>query len=300
MTTGMSPDSSAAAQAPAARSGSLTLGAGTDDPMPVRRLGFGAMRVTGAGVWGPPADPGTAVAVLRRSVELGVDFVDTADSYGPFVSEDLIREALHPYEGVVVATKGGLLRTGPNAWHVLGDPNYLRQCVEMSLRRLDVERIDLWQLHRVDPRYPVADQLGVLSEMQQAGKIRHIGLSEVDVATLDEASGLVDPVSVQNIFNVGNRAHADVVAACEDRGIGFIPWFPIAGGDLVADGSPLTGLATQTGYSIAQLSLAWLLRLSPVMLPIPGTGSLTHLEENCSCVDVVLDDEQWASLDALG
>jgi len=293
------PDSGGESRPLATRSGTFTLAAGTDDPMPVHRLGYGAMRVTGAGIWGPPDDRSTAVAVLRRAVELGVDLVDTADSYGPFVSEDLIREALHPYDGVLVATKGGLLRTGPNAWHVLGDPNYLRQCVEMSLRRLDVERIDLWQLHRVDTRYPLVDQMGVLTEMQQAGKIRHVGLSEVDVATLDEASELVDVVSVQNIYNVGNRTHADMLDACDNRGIGFIPWFPIAGGDLLAADSPLVGLAAQSGYSIAQLSLAWLLRRSPVMLPIPGTGSLSHLAENCACVDVVLDDEQWESLDSL-
>ena len=285
--------------APASRSGTFTLGASTTDPIDVHRLGYGAMRVTGAGIWGPPADHQAAVAVIRRAVELGVDFVDTADSYGPFVSEDLIREALHPYDGVLVATKGGLLRTGPNAWHVLGEPNYLRQCVEMSLRRLDVERIDLWQLHRVDTRYPLADQLGVLVEMQQEGKIGHLGLSEVDVATLEAASSLAEIVSVQNIFNVGNRTHRDVVDACEQRGVGFIPWFPIAGGDLVAADGPLASLAADTGYSVAQLSLAWLLRVSPVMLPIPGTGSVTHLEENCAAVDVDLDAAQWAVLDGL-
>jgi aryl-alcohol dehydrogenase-like predicted oxidoreductase len=282
-----------------ARSGSFTLGAFTHDPMTVHRLGFGAMRITGPGVWGPPADRETAVAVLRRAVELGVDFVDTADSYGPFVSEDLIREALHPYDGVVVATKGGLLRTGPNAWHVLGEPNYLRQCVEMSLRRLDVERIDLYQLHRVDQRYPVEDQVGVLSEMQAAGKIRHIGLSEVDVDTLHRVRQHAEVVSVQNIYNVGNRTHSDVVAACEQRGVGFIPWFPIAGGDLVSADGPVSRLAAETGYSVAQLSLAWLLRSSPVMLPIPGTGSVAHLEQNCAAADVELSDEQWATLDAL-
>lgn len=284
---------------PAARSGTFTLGARTDDPMTVRRLGFGAMRVTGPGVWGPPADPDAAVALLRHAVELGVDLIDTADSYGPFVSEDLIRQALHPYGELVIATKGALLRTGPNAWHVLGEPHYLRQCVEMSLRRLGVERIDLYQLHRVDPRYPLADQLGVLAELQQQGKIRHIGLSEVDRATLTAAQQQVEVVSVQNIYNVGNRTHADVLEACQERGLGFLPWYPIAGGQLLADDSPLIGLAAQTGYSIAALSVAWLLRRSPVMLPIPGTGSIDHLEENCAAVDVVLDDAQWAVLDSL-
>jgi pyridoxine 4-dehydrogenase len=285
---------------PVEGSGTFTLSASSSDPIAVHRLGYGAMRLTGAGIWGPPADHDAALAVLRRAVELGVDFIDTADSYGPFVSEDLIREALHPYHGVLVATKGGLLRTGPDAWHVLGDPNYLRQCVEMSLRRLDLDRIDLWQLHRVDTRYPLADQLGVLVEMQQQGKIRHIGLSEVDVDTLQEASTITDVVSVQNIYNVGNRGHSDVVEACEQRGIGFIPWFPIAGGDLVGQGGPVSVLAAETGYSVAQLSIAWLLRRSPVMLPIPGTSSLEHLADNCGAVDVTLSDEQWARLDDLG
>lgn len=284
---------------PAARSGTFTLGSFTDDPLTVHRLGFGAMRVTGPGIWGPPADHDAAVAVLRRAVELGVDLIDTADSYGPFVSEDLIREALHPYRDVVIATKGALLRTGPNAWHVLGDPHYLQQCVEMSLRRLGVERIDLYQLHRVDRRYPLADQLGVLAQMQEQGKIRHIGLSEVDLATLQAAQEQVDLVSVQNIYNVGNRAHADVVEACERGSVGFIPWYPIAGGQLLDQDSPLASLSAQTGYTIAQLSVAWLLRRSLVMLPIPGTGSLEHLEQNCAAVDVRLDERQWATLDDL-
>jgi pyridoxine 4-dehydrogenase len=285
---------------PVVRSGSFTFGAFTHDPMTVRRLGFGAMRLTGPGVWGPPADRDAALAVLRRAVELGVDFVDTADSYGPFVSEELIREALYPYDGVLVATKGGLLRTAPNSWHVLGEPTYLRQCVEMSLRRLDVERIDLYQLHRVDRRYPLEEQLGVLSEMQAQGKIRHIGLSEVDVDTLHHARQHAEVVSVQNIFNVGNRQHDDVVAACEERGVGFIPWFPIAGGDLVSADGPVAALAERSGYSVAQLSLAWLLRRSPVLLPIPGTSSVAHLEQNCGAVDVELSAQQWAELDALG
>jgi len=283
----------------ATRAGRFTLAAASDDPMTVTRLGYGAMRVTGPGVWGPPADHDAAVAVLRRTTELGVDFVDTADSYGPFVSEDLIREALHPYDGVVVATKAGLLRTGPNAWKPLGDPAYLQQCLEMSLRRLAVERIDLYQLHRVDTRYPLADQLGVLADAQQAGKIRHIGLSEVDVDTLTQAREIVDVASVQNIYNVGHRGHGDVVAACESADIGFIPWYPIAGGDLVSRGGALADLAEQTGYTVAQLSLAWLLRRSPVMLPIPGTGSVAHLEENVAAAGVVLTDEQWAQLDDL-
>lgn len=281
------------------RAGTFTFAADGDDPMPVTRLGYGAMRVTGQGVWGPPTDRKAALAVLRRSVELGVDFIDTADSYGPFVSEDLIREALHPYDGVVVATKAGLLRTGPGAWHALGEPNYLRQCIEMSLRRLDLERIDLFQLHRVDSRYPLADQIGVLAEAQQAGKIRHIGLSEVDVDTLEQARSIANVVSVQNIYNVGQRTHEDVLRACEASGVGFIPWFPIAGGELVTSGGAVAELASSTGYTVAQLSIAWLLHRSTVMLPIPGTGQVSHLEQNVAAADVSLTDEQWAVLDGL-
>jgi aryl-alcohol dehydrogenase-like predicted oxidoreductase len=280
--------------------GTVTLGGWTSDPMTVHRMGYGAMRLTGHGIWGYPRDHGEAVAVLRRAVELGVDFVDTADSYGPGVSEEIIRAALQPYDGVVVATKGGLLRTGPHQWHVLGDPTYLRQCVEMSLRRLGVERIDLYQLHRVDTRYPVAEQLGVLAEMQREGKIRHLGLSEVDVDTLHVARQHVEVVSVQNIYNVANRQHDDVLAGCEERGVAFIPWYPIAGGDLVKPGGPVAALAEQTGWTVAQLCLAWLLRRSPWMLPIPGTGSVAHLDENVRSVEVTLSDEQWAALDALG
>ncbi len=282
------------------RGGTLTLAAWSHDPLTVHRMGFGAMRLTGHGIWGRPRDHAEAVAVLRRAVELGVDFVDTADSYGPGVSEDVIRDALHPYDGVVVATKGGLLRTGPHQWHVLGEPTYLRQCVEMSLRRLEVERIDLYQLHRVDTRYPLEEQLGVLGEMQREGKIRHLGLSEVDLPTLHAARQVVEVVSVQNIYNVANRTHDDVVRGCEERGVAFIPWYPIAGGDLVAQGGALAELAAQTRVSVAQLSLAWLLRRSPMMLPIPGTSSVAHLEENIAAVDVTLREEQWEQLDGLG
>jgi aryl-alcohol dehydrogenase-like predicted oxidoreductase len=280
--------------------GTLTLGSSTDDPLTVHRMGFGAMRLTGEGIWGEPRDRDEAVAVLRRAVELGVDFVDTADSYGPHVSEEIIREALHPYEGVVVATKGGLLRTGPWQWPVLGEPHYLRQSVELSLRRLGVERIDLYQLHRVDERYPLEEQVGVLADMQREGKIRHLGLSQVDVATLDAAQAVAPVVSVQNLYNVANRAEQGVLDACEQRSLAFIPWFPIAGGDLVKPGGPLAELARQTGYTVAQLCLAWLLRRSPSMLPIPGTSRVAHLEENCAAVDVMLSDEQWGVLDGLG
>jgi aryl-alcohol dehydrogenase-like predicted oxidoreductase len=280
--------------------GTLTMGSSTHDPMTVHRMGFGAMRLTGEGIWGPPRDRDEAVAVLRRAVELGVDFVDTADSYGPHVSEEIIREALHPYEGVVVATKGGLLRTGPWQWPVLGEPHYLRQSVELSLRRLGLERIDLYQLHRVDSRYPLEEQVGVLADMQREGKIRHLGLSQVDVATLDAAQAEAPVVSVQNLYNVANRSEQDVLDACAQRSLAFVPWFPIAGGDLVKPGGPLAEMAQQTGYTVAQLSLAWLLRRSPWMLPIPGTSRVAHLEENCASVDVMLSDEQWAALDALG
>lgn len=277
-------------------SASGTFGLGGD--LEVHRLGFGAMRITGDGIWGPPADEDTAVAVLRRAVELGVDFIDTADSYGPFVSEDLIRRALHPYDGVVVATKGGLTRSGPDVWEQVGRPEYLRQCVEMSLRRLGVERIDLWQLHRIDSQVPVEDSLGAVKELQDAGKIRHIGLSEVSVAEIQQARRVVDVVSVQNLYNVGNRQSEDVVAYCEREGIGFIPWFPVAAGDLAKPGGLLDEIAEDHAATHAQLALAWLLRRSPVMLPIPGTGSVAHLEENCAAALVELTDTEYEALTA--
>jgi aryl-alcohol dehydrogenase-like predicted oxidoreductase len=266
----------------------------------VHRLGFGAMRITGQGIWGPPADEDTAVAVLRRAVELGVDFIDTADSYGPFVSEDLIRRALHPYDGVVVATKGGLLRTGPDVWPVCGRPEYLRQCVEMSLRRLDVERIDLWQLHRIDSEVPAADQFGVMKELQDEGKIRHLGLSEVSVDDITAAREVIDVVSVQNLYNLGNRQSEDVLQYCEAEGIAFIPWFPVAAGELARPGGLLDEIASAHEATHAQLALAWLLRRSPVMLPIPGTSSVAHLEENCAAAGVELTDEEYDALTAAG
>jgi aryl-alcohol dehydrogenase-like predicted oxidoreductase len=279
-----------------AASGTFELGG----DLPVTRLGFGAMRITGKGIWGPPADEDTAVAVLRRAVELGVDFIDTADSYGPFVSEDLIRRALHPYEGVVVATKGGLLRTGPEVWPVCGKPDYLRMCVEMSLRRLGVERIDLWQLHRIDPEVPAADQFGVMKDLQDEGKIRHLGLSEVSVDDITAAREVIDVVSVQNLYNLGNRQSEDVLQHCEAEGIGFIPWFPVAAGELARPGGLLDEIADAHAATHAQLALAWLLRRSPVMLPIPGTGSLAHLEENCAAAGVELTDEEYDALTAAG
>jgi pyridoxine 4-dehydrogenase len=275
-------------------SGTFALGG----DLPVTRLGFGAMRITGKGIWGPPEDLDRARSVLRRAVELGVDFLDTADSYGPHVSEDLIREALAPYDGVVVATKGGLLRTGPDVWPVCGRPEYLRQCVELSLRRLGVERIDLWQLHRIDPAVPAEDQFGLMRDMQQEGKIRHLGLSEVSVDDIVAAREVVEVVSVQNLYNVANRKSEDVVQYCEREGIGFIPWFPVAAGELARPGGLLDTMAKETGHSPAQLALAWLLRRSPVVLPIPGTGSVEHLEENCAAADVKLTDEQYDALTA--
>jgi len=268
--------------------------------LPVHRLGYGAMQITGEGIWGPPADHDGALAVLRRAVELGVDFIDTADSYGPTISEELIAEALHPYpENLVIATKAGLTRTGPGHWHVLGFPEYLKQQCELSLRRLKVETIDLYQLHRVDTRVPFADQLGALVELQQEGKIRHIGLSEVTVSQLQTALGITPIATVQNLYNVGNRASEPLLDVCASAGIGFIPWFPVQTGELAARGSQLDALATSTGHTPAQLALAWLLQRSPVMLPIPGTKSVGHLEENCQAAHITLDDAAVATLDAL-
>jgi len=280
---------------PAAASGRFTLGG----DLPVTRLGFGAMRITGPGIWGEPADHDQAVAVLRRAVELGVDFIDTADSYGPAVSEELIKEALHPYEQVTIATKGGLTRQGPDRWLPVGLPEYLIQACELSLRRLGVETIDLYQLHRIDSRFPLEDQLGALAELQRAGKIRHIGLSEVTVPEIVAARELVEVVSVQNLYNLTNRQSEAVLDYCTAEGIGFIPWFPIATGALARAGGPLDTLVAETGHTPAQLALAWLLRRSPVILPIPGTGSVAHLEENVAAAGVSLTDEQFATLSAL-
>ena len=266
----------------------------------VHRLGYGAMRITGQGVWGEPADRDTAKAVLRRAVELGVDLIDTADSYGPFISEDLIREALHPYGDVLVATKGGLTRSGPDVWEQVGRPEYLRQCVEMSLRRLGVEQLGLWQLHRIDGQVPVEESLGAIKELQQAGKIRHIGLSEVTVAEIVQARKVVEIVSVQNLYNLVNRQSEEVLDYCETNGIGFIPWFPVAAGDLAKPGGVLDTIAKNHEATHAQLALAWLLRRSPVMLPIPGTGSIEHLEENCAAARVELTDAEYGALTAAG
>jgi len=276
-------------------SGSFALGG----DLPVHRLGFGAMRITGRGIWGDPPDRSTAIALLRRAVDLGVDFIDTADSYGPFVSEELIREALHPYDGIVIATKGGLTRQGPDRWAPVGSPYYLRQCVEMSLRRLGVERIDLYQLHRIDANVPLAEQLGELALLQQEGKIRHLGVSQVSLDELAAARELVDVVSVQNLYNLTDRHSEPVLDACAAAGIGFIPWFPVAAGPLARPGGPLAAIAQRTGTPPAQLALAWLLGRSPVMLPIPGTSSLAHLEQNCAAALVTLDDRTRAELTRL-
>jgi aryl-alcohol dehydrogenase-like predicted oxidoreductase len=281
---------------PVTASGTFALGG----DLTVNRLGYGAMRITGEGVWGPPKDKDQALRVLRRAVELGVDFIDTADSYGPFVSEDLIREALHPYDGVVVATKGGLTRSGPGKWEQVARPEYLRQCVEMSLRRLDIEQIGLWQLHRIDAQVPVEESLGAVKELQEAGKIQHIGLSEVSVAEIEQARKVIDVVSVQNLYNLGNRQSEEVLEYCEREGIGFIPWFPVAAGDLAKPGGPLDEIASAHEATHAQLALAWLLRRSPVMLPIPGTSSVGHLEENCAAGTVQLTDEEYDALTAAG
>lgn len=274
-----------------------TLSIGGD--LQVHRLGFGAMRITGPGIWGDPPDREAAIALLRRAIELGVDFIDTADSYGPFVSEDLIREALHPYDGVVVATKGGLTRQGPNRWAPVGHPYYLRQCVEMSLRRLAVERIDLYQLHRIDANVPLAEQVGVLAEMQQEGKIRHIGLSQVDLAELAAAREHARIVSVQNLYNLTDRSSQLVVDRCTADGTAFIPWFPVAAGPLASPSGRLGAISRRTGVPSSQLALAWLLAVSPVVVPIPGTSSMAHLTENCAAAEIDLDAATLAELNAL-
>ncbi|RYG26750.1 aldo/keto reductase [bacterium] len=263
----------------------------------VNRLGFGAMRITGKGIWGPPADHGQSIAVLKRAVELGVDLIDTADSYGPYVSEDLIAEALSPYPaGLVVATKAGLTRQGPDKWLPVGRPEYLRQCCEMSLRRLKLETIELYQLHRIDPKVPRDEQFGLLKELQNEGKIRHVGLSEVTVEEIEAARKVVPIATVQNLYNLANRKSEDVLDYCERENIGFIPWFPVAAGDLAKPGGVLDEASKAHGATVAQLALAWLLRRSPVMLPIPGTSSVAHLEENMGAANVQLTDEEFEAL----
>ncbi|WP_280267788.1 aldo/keto reductase [Nocardia wallacei] len=277
---------------PAAASGTFALGG----DLPVHRLGYGAMQITGPGVWGDPKDPEEAIRVLRRAAELGVTFIDTADSYGPFVSETLIRHALHPYsDDMVIATKGGLSRPRPGEWIPVGRPEYLRQQLELSLRHLGVERIDLYQLHRIDAQVPLADQVGELAALQKEGKIRHIGLSQVTVAQLAQARKIADIVSVQNLYNLADRSAEDVLDYAEANGIAFIPWFPMATGDLARPGGPLDSFK-RADATPSQLALAWLLRRSPVILPIPGTSSVAHLEENVAAATLTLTDEEYAAL----
>jgi pyridoxine 4-dehydrogenase len=279
----------------AADSGTFQLGG----DLPVHRLGYGAMRLTGEGIWGEPKDAEEAKRVLRRTVELGINFIDTADAYGPEVSERLIAEALHPYtKGLVIATKGGLTRTGPQQWHPVGRPEYLQQCVEMSLRRLKVDRIDLWQLHRIDPKVPVEQSLEPIAKLQQAGKIRHVGLSEVKPHEIKQVQKILPVVSVQNQYNIGDRQHEDTLEFCEKHNIAFIPWFPVAAGKLAQSGGPLDNAAKQHDASVAQLALAWLLHRSKVILPIPGTSSVKHLDENTAAAALKLDDAEWKAIEA--
>jgi aryl-alcohol dehydrogenase-like predicted oxidoreductase len=268
--------------------------------LPVHRLGYGAMQITGPGVWGEPADHEGAVRVVRAAVEQGVDFIDTADSYGPVVSERIIAEALHPYpEHLVIATKAGFTRTGPGEWAAVGRPSYLKQQVELSLRNLKLERIDLIQLHRIDPEVPLADQLGAFVELQEQGKVRHIGVSEVSVEQLEAAQEITEIVTVQNLYNLINRRSQDVLDHATAEGIGFIPWFPIATGDLAAPDSPVAAIAKELDATPAQVALAWLLQRSPVMLPIPGTSSVEHLTENMGARGLTLSGEDLARLDTL-
>jgi pyridoxine 4-dehydrogenase len=278
---------------PAEAAGTITLGG----DLTVARLGFGSMRITGPGIWGDPADPEEAVRVLRRAVELGVNFIDTADSYGPFVSELLIRKALHPYpKGLVIGTKSGQARPGPREWVPLGRPEYLRQQCELSLRHLGVDRIDLYQLHRIDPKVPLEDQVGEFRRLQEEGKIRHIGLSEISVDDLAAARKIATIVSVQNMYNLGERKAEALLDVCESDGIAFIPWWPLAMGRLAGPGSPLAAIAGKRGATPSQMALAWLLRRSPVMLPIPGTSKVAHLEENVAAASISLTDEEFAAM----
>lgn len=277
----------------ASKSGTFRLGG----DLPVHRLAFGAMRVTGSGIWGPPKDHKESLAVLRRAVELGVTFIDTAESYGPHVSEEMIAEALYPYpEGLVIATKGGLERTGPNEWPVNGRPERLREGLEGSLRRLRLERIDLWQLHRIDPKVPENDQFETIREFQREGKIRHAGLSEVTVEEIKRARKFFDVVSVQNRYNLVDREWEKVVDYCDRENIAFIPWFPLETGKLAGSGGPLTRIAERHHATPAQIALAWLLKRSKVMLPIPGTSRVKHLEENIGAAGIELTDEEFAAI----
>ncbi|MDK1328351.1 aldo/keto reductase [Arthrobacter sp. zg-Y1143] len=267
----------------------------------VHRLGFGAMRIVGPGVWGEPESRGTAVDVVRRAVELGVDFIDTADSYGPNISEEIIAEALYPYpDGVRIATKVGFVRTGPDVWVPVGRPEYLRQQTELSLRKLKVESLDLLQLHRIDPKVDRDEQFAVLRDLQQEGKVKALGLSQVSVEDLEAAAKFFTVSTVQNRYNLTDRSSEDVLKYSEDNGIGFIPWAPISAGELAKQGGPVDEAAKRLNASTSQVALAWLLRRSPVMMPIPGTGSIAHLEDNLGAANISLDDATFAELDAAG
>src|SRR6202051_3705609 len=283
-------------QVPAKKAGEFLIG----NDLRVTRLGFGAMRITGDGIWGEPADRAETVGVLRRAVELGINFIDTADSYGPYVSEEIIAEALHPYpKGLVIATKGGFERTGPNKWVENGKPDHLRSACEGSLRRLRLDQIDLYQLHRIDPKVPAEDQLGTLKDLQAQGKIKHIGLSEVSVRQIQHARTIVPIVSVQNRYSITDRGSEDVLEYCEKEKIAFIPWFPLAAGRVSDSESPITRVAAQWKATPSQVALAWLLARSPVILPIPGTSKVEHLEENVAAAQLTIDANKWRELEGL-
>jgi aryl-alcohol dehydrogenase-like predicted oxidoreductase len=283
-------------QLTAAKSGTFKIGGDIE----INRLGFGAMRITGKGIWGEPADRDEAIKTLKRLPELGVTFVDTADSYGPDVSEELIREALHPYKGMLIATKGGLTRTGPDVWAPVGRPEYLIQQAHKSLRNLGVDHIGLWQLHRIDPKVPRDEQFGAIKSLLQDKVILHAGLSEVSVKDIEAASKLFKVATVQNRYNLVDRGSEDVLDYCEKHGIGFIPWFPLASRSLAKPGSLLDKLAKTHHAAPSQIALAWILKRSKVMLPIPGTSKLGHLEENIAAVEIELSDEAFAALDMEG
>ena len=278
----------------AAASGSFQIGG----DIAVNRLGYGSMRITGKGIWGDPKDRAECLRTLRRMTEQGVDFIDTADSYGPEVSENLIREALHPYKGLLIATKGGLTRHGPDIWAPVGRPEYLRQCVLMSLRRLGVERIDLWQLHRIDPKVPQAEQFEVIRAMQAEGLIRHIGLSQVSVEEIQAARKVFPVATVQNLYNLTDRTSEAVLDYCAAEGIGFIPWYPLASGGLARPGGVLDAIARRLEATPSQVALAWVLKRSPVMLPIPGTSKVAHLEDNVRAAELTLSDADFTALDS--
>ena len=280
----------------AVKSGTFRIGSDRE----VHRLGFGSMRLTGRGIWGPPADRAQALRTLKRLPQLEVNFIDTADSYGPNIAEELLREALHPYKGMLIATKAGLARTGPDEWTPLGRPEYLTQQAYTSCQRLGVERIDLWQLHRIDPKVPRDEQFGAVKRLLERGVIRHAGLSEVSVADIKAASKVFKVATVQNRYNLVDRASEDVLDYCTEHGIGFIPWFPLAAGNLASAGSVLDSIAKRYNAAPSQVALAWMLRRSPVMLPIPGTSQVAHLEENVAAVSIELSDEDFEALDRAG